>query len=200
MHAYIIYGHDKSLIEKEIDRLAGKDTQRLEYDISKIASVRKLTHLTAFTNTKKVAYILRDIDKATIDAQNAFLKNLEEGTLNILFILTAKNRQVVPKTIISRCVEVRTLKGTLDPKTKKGLERFCRMSPGEMLNFVSDYKSKDEAVSFLENLIFVLHEKILTGEKTGKIITMASGAMACHKAIVANGNVNLQLTNFIVTL
>ena len=50
----------------------------------------------------KKSYILLDIDKATIQAQNKLLKTLEETPENVIFILTATNEKKIIPTIISR--------------------------------------------------------------------------------------------------
>lgn len=50
----------------------------------------------------KYYVLIDDIDKMTIQGQNAFLKTLEDRD-DILFILTVTNKQNVLKTIFSRC-------------------------------------------------------------------------------------------------
>lgn len=47
-------------------------------------------------------FLIKDIDKATIQAQNKILKTLEEPTKSTIFILTATNESKVLPTVISR--------------------------------------------------------------------------------------------------
>lgn len=61
------------------------------------------------SEAKKKVYVLLDADKRMgKEAQNAFLKTLEEPSQDTLFILTAENPKVLPVTILSRCAILQT--------------------------------------------------------------------------------------------
>lgn len=47
-------------------------------------------------------FLIKDIDKATVQAQNKILKTLEEPTKSTIFILTASNESKVLPTVVSR--------------------------------------------------------------------------------------------------
>ncbi len=51
-------------------------------------------------------YIIRNIENATIPAQNSMLKFLEDPKDNVIAILTCDNTQRVLPTIISRCITI----------------------------------------------------------------------------------------------
>ncbi len=54
------------------------------------------------------AYVLDEADKMTVQAQNAFLKILEEPVTNVLYFLLCENSQMLLPTIISRAPIIRT--------------------------------------------------------------------------------------------
>lgn len=58
--------------------------------------------------------LIHNSDKMTIEAQNAFLKNLEEPPQRTLFILSTNNLNSLLSTIKSRCIKIRIIKPTGD--------------------------------------------------------------------------------------
>ena len=56
----------------------------------------------------KKAYIIDEADKLTVQAQNAFLKILEEPTTDIIYFLLCENSGILLPTIISRAPIIRT--------------------------------------------------------------------------------------------
>lgn len=74
-----------------------------------IERVRRLFVDTRDVHRSKQVVIVDDIDKMSYDAQNAFLKLLEEPTDSVFFILTSHNAEALLPTISSRvhAIEVR---------------------------------------------------------------------------------------------
>ena len=58
--------------------------------------------------------LIHNSDKMTIEAQNAFLKNLEEPPQRTLFILSTNNLNSLLSTIKSRCIKIRIIKPSED--------------------------------------------------------------------------------------
>lgn len=74
----------------------------------KIEQARELmeqSRLRPFMSQKKV-FIVRDIDRMTIEATNALLKTLEEPTSSSLLILTSSLPEKVLDTVRSRCHQI----------------------------------------------------------------------------------------------
>lgn len=72
----------------------------------KIEQIRQLQSdmaLAPYFGDRRAA-IIEDADQMTLQAANSLLKTLEEPPENFLFILVAGNRQLLPETIISRCL------------------------------------------------------------------------------------------------
>ncbi len=155
--------------------------KQIPFVLQKIDDVRELKKLVKFSFSEKTAIIIQDIDKITTEAANAFLKNLEEPTKNIIYILTASNLSNVLPTIISRCEVIR-------------LQRIGDRLQGKHLNYrdALNIKDREEAIKFIEELIFTDHEKNIFNNMENYLNTI--------KNLKANGNVSLQLTNFVVKM
>ena len=66
---------------------------------------------------EKKIYIIENFDKATIQAQNALLKTLEEPPKYVVFILTVANENLVVNTVKSRSKKI--IEPLLDEKIEK---------------------------------------------------------------------------------
>lgn len=73
-----------------------------------IEQIRGLEHalqMQASDGRRKVA-VISDADRMQSQAANAFLKTLEEPPNNSLLLLLSANPEVLPETILSRCIEI----------------------------------------------------------------------------------------------
>lgn len=76
-------------------------------------SIDQIRELYEKTKTgRKQVIIVRDADNLGSEAQNAFLKLLEEPPENVYFILTAPNAQSLLSTIQSRCTTIQVVAPT----------------------------------------------------------------------------------------
>ena len=104
MHAFLIVGKDNSKVKDKILSISKKDSiELIDFPIEKISDIRDLNNLLRLKAKKPTGYIIDSIDKATIQSQNAFLKNLEEPQENVYFFLTSSNENNLIPTIVSRC-------------------------------------------------------------------------------------------------
>ncbi|AFS77194.1 DNA polymerase III, subunit delta' [Gottschalkia acidurici 9a] len=81
-------------------------------------------------NSYRKVYILKDIEKMTIEAQNSFLKTLEEPPEYAVIIMTTVNKYKLVPTILSRC---QTINFTLveSSKIEKSLVERLKKSDAE---------------------------------------------------------------------
>ncbi len=71
----------------------------------KIDQVRALQHeavLTPYEGRYRV-YILRRMDRASLEAANSLLKTLEEPPSHVVLAMTAEDVEALPATVVSRC-------------------------------------------------------------------------------------------------
>ncbi|KKR29044.1 hypothetical protein A2715_01730 [Candidatus Woesebacteria bacterium RIFCSPHIGHO2_01_FULL_39_32] len=203
MHAYLIVGQDPldSLTKaKELSKKVGETSY--EFSITKIDEVRKLTAFVKLSFEKPTTIIITDIQSATEEALNAFLKNLEEPQKRLSYILITSSEEKLIPTIVSRCQVIRINKQeSINKNIDKDLDKFIEMSIGEKFAYLDKIKKRDEAVSFLENLIYIWHGTLVKGQgNLKKFSESLKLTEKTHTNLQANGNVNLQLTNFVVNL
>jgi len=203
MHAFLLIGSNHQETENEIEKLLKKlKVKPMEYPLVKIKDVRELSSFTNLSVSKPTGILIKNIDSASIEALNAFLKNLEEPQENIYYILTALSVNNLPSTIISRC-QVIKIKGKKELKTKdkKELSAFEKENKVGQLQKTSKIWNRQDAIIFIENYILYIHSLILkTKDKHRSLAKNIRRANTTLNNLKANGNVQLQLTNFVLGL
>lgn len=198
MHAYLVVGNNQNSVEGKILELTKKlNVKRFDFSVQKISDVRELNKFTNLSLTEKTAIIIKNFDGAGEEAQNAFLKNLEEPQENLSYILTAKNEDSVLPTIASRCtlMEVESSRLEVGMEVEVRIMEFVNASPGEKLQITSKITKRDEAIDFVKDVLIVLHEKFKNDPELLPTIEAAANTL---RNLELNGNVQIQLTNFIV--
>ena len=198
MHAFLLVGRSKKAIDAKIeDLVAVLKLQTYEFPLQKIEDVRNLIKFTKLAFSRKTGIILTDIDQATHEALNAFLKNLEEPQANLYYILIANSEEAVLPTIASRCQIVYVESGNSAHVDRDEINHFMTLAIEQKLIFIAKLNDRIKAVSFLQNLITASHGLLLQGYNT---ISLIEGSQESLNRISKNGNVQLQLTNFIINL
>lgn len=189
MHAFLIVNNTNNKPISEIEKIVKieKIQKLIPFTLQKIEDVRELKKLVKFSFSEKTAILIENIDSATPEASNAFLKNLEEPTKNIIYILTASNLSNVLPTISSRCQIMRSSSAI------KAIDERLQMTKNNT-NYKDalNIKDRDEAIKFIESMIHVDHEKNNFNNMENYLTTL--------KNLKANGNVSLQLTAFVVRM
>lgn len=210
MHAYLIIGNNEKGKADNIEKLLKiLKASPYEFLLNKIEDTRYLAKLTSLSINKPTAYIINDIDQATTEALNSFLKNLEEPQENLYYILTADSLAKILPTIISRCqvIKLKNLKtqeksvppSGWDIRNNEEIGRFLGMTVGEKLAYCDRIKDRGEAKKLAEAIINFLHSSLLETDKNQ--VEIAKNLEISTKTLnnlEANGNVNLQLTNMVI--
>ena len=201
MHAYLVIGHESQELEREISNLAKSLGENIfEFPITKINEVRELTKFLKLSFDKPTVILIRNIETATEEALNAFLKTLEEPQKNVKFILTSTSEHKLLPTIISRCQIVR-VKGKRSKVNglNKNPENFIDMSVGEKIAYIDSIRKRENALNFIQDQIIFMHQELLKEKEDFKskagFITTAQNTL---NRLNLNGNVGLQLTNFVI--
>ncbi len=210
MHAFLLVGAGDP--QYAVDNLAQKlQAQILEFPLSKIEDVRSLNDLVRLHFEKPTLIVSKNIDSATEETLNAFLKNLEEPQNNVYFLLTSPSVKKVLPTIASRCQVIKitndkqTASSSRQMTNNEEAEKFLNLEQIVKINYVEKIKDRGEATKFVENLIYFLHEKF---HLEGRIDTSPRDILAKNtetaietlKRLKANGNIGLQLTNLAISL
>jgi hypothetical protein len=200
VHAYLIIGKNPPALEDNISKLFYKlKAKPMPFPLAKIEDVRTLEAFTKLTIDKPTAIVIKNFESATVPAQNAFLKNLEEPQENLTYILTAASERALLPTITSRCQIIRLAGTTSSSASLKDTVTFLKMGPGQKLSLLDGLRTREEAIAFIENLITNCHRLLL--KTRDKHLILAKYIKAANKtlsALKANGNVLIQLTNLVV--
>lgn len=194
MHAFLITGNSTEYTVHRANELAKKlNAKLMEFPLTKIADTRNLRSTTKLTFNSPTAILINSIDKATEEAVNAFLKNLEEPQENLFFILTAENLANVLPTIVSRCEVIRLTNNLKLGTNNKSLK--------PTLAIIDKIKDRQEAKEFVQNLIETSHFNLLnsTQNRLGQALDLEILIKTLNN-LKLNGNVQLQLTNMVIGL
>ena len=161
----------------------------MDFPLLKIDDVRNLNNLLRLSFSEPTLIVSENVEEATEEALNAFLKNLEEPQPNIYFALTASSTRKVLPTIVSRCQIIKSKYRVSSIEYPKEISEFLSMTPSQKLAFFDRMKERNKAIEFIESLIFFLHDKgdLTNMELLIKTLTRLKG----------NGAVNLHLLNLI---
>lgn len=203
MQSYLVLGKNPDKRTGEAERISkklGADT--LYFTLAKIEDVRNLNSITKLASAKKTAIILEDVDKATLPALNAFLKNLEEPNKNVFYILTADSDYGLLPTITSRCQVIKITGSKIsESDTRQSVEKFMEGKLTEKLLLIETIRERQKALKFVQELILQMHRTFLKNRDTAAFWAKFLGeAQNSLRNLEANGNVALQLTNLTLKL
>ena len=167
MHPYLIDTVDTSFQEQEITRIKEK-LAISPFDIHiltptpaiGIEDVRRIQHEITrkpFQGTYMLI-LIHHMEQATIEAQNALLKILEEPPAFAQFILTTQNRNKLLPTILSRCYLVTNTRNQEDRKKEysEGEELFQKIITAKLGSRIllsqELAKSKEDTLAVLTQL------------------------------------------------
>lgn len=198
MHAYLIIGNNPEIIITDLLNTIG--AKRIDYSITKIDDVRDLQKEVKLSLSEKTAYVIKNIHAATESSLNALLKNLEEPQDNLFFILTSHNESSVLPTITSRC-QIKYVSNDIPEGSEKDTIEFIKMSTGKKLSYTEKYKDRSDTKIFLTDLIKSFHQLLHKYPARASVLAnYIEQFTVTLNRVEANGNVNLHLTNMVLSL
>jgi DNA polymerase-3 subunit delta' len=160
--AYLIVGGNA---QSRLEKAKKVAPETVTVSVSKVEEIRSLEKL---IHTGQ-SVILEDAQNLTTEAQNAFLKTLEEPPENVSIILLAQNEDQLLETVVSRCFLV-----NLSPSNPSNPSNF------EALKTTTD---RHEALKIIDDLL------------SAKPYHLARPLFEAKKYLKANCNVKLTLEN-----
>jgi DNA polymerase III delta prime subunit len=199
MHAFLIVGSNPEMLEQEISVFITQiGSKRYDFQLQKMDDIKEIARFTRLTLRENSTIVIKNIETASIETQNAFLKTLEEPQHQLSFILTSSASDKVLPTIVSRVevVELHDIRTVTDEDTKLARE-FFEKSTEWKIEITSKIKKREEALEFTEKLIRGGHKLLITNQSFALFVEAAHNTF---NALKKNGNVQIQLTNFVVSL
>jgi len=186
---YLLINNNPKVIEKNIVLLAneflGENFEKLEdlfavpdihivdgrrsnsIGIEEVKELQNEMKYKPFDNHSQLAIIL-DSQKLTLQAQNSFLKTLEESSDNTIYILCVNNEKNLLQTIISRGKLIYA-KGEVE-KVENDTSNILELDLVEQFLLVEKVaKDKEASLGLIEDLEKVFKKKLEFEIKNGKI-------------------------------
>ena len=147
---------------------------------------------------ERQVFIIREAEKMNMNAQNAFLKTLEEPPKHCSFILSVQNLASLLETIRSRCATLRVTAESADRAgdLESAEEFYSAVGKGELKTaeflFKAEKFDREKMAEFLTGVTELGIEKIKNGEnvnKTAKILTVMQKAGEYQKFNVNSGHI-----------
>ncbi|GEM_PF-1555870 len=183
MHAYLLIAQktpDKETIQLLIPKVFH---EIVAVSLTSIGEVRTFIKSFTFTPQKDTLYIVLGLGEAKTEAQNAFLKLLEEPpSTTITFLLVVPNVDLLISTILSRVTTIHW-KETSGENTAGGTKSIENVY--QALATVTD---REEASALLQDLL----ETSITGAEKEQVVLSL-------EAIKKNGSVPLQVARVLAT-
>jgi DNA polymerase-3 subunit delta' len=151
--------------------------------IEQVRALRRDAFLAPYESRYRV-FVLRNADRASVEAANSLLKILEEPPVHVVLILTAVDADALPATIVSRCqrldlqpvphtvVEAALRHRHVSQEQARLLARLSAGRVGWALSASQDGKSLLHRQQDLDKLVELLHadriERLAFAEQAGR--------------------------------
>ncbi|PIP15136.1 hypothetical protein COW98_03605 [Candidatus Roizmanbacteria bacterium CG22_combo_CG10-13_8_21_14_all_35_9] len=187
----LISDNEKAIDEYLKDKVLKKEDlffeivpENKQYSISQIREIIKNVNI---SNPARRIYLLKDFHLSSLEAQNSFLKILEEPPPRVLFILTTDNANNLIPTIVSR-TKIINLSKKSDKKIASLIKNLLEKIVGGEKQF--RIVNREEAVNLLEKIIIYFKERLLFDNKAAVILKKTLKL----KYLLEKNNLNPQLT------
>lgn len=153
--------------------------------IEKIREINTIINLKPYQSPKKIV-VVQDAQKMTVEAQNSFLKTLEEPPENTIIILIVENPDQLLPTIQSRCKIIIEKNNGIN---KKNLSNFDN-------NFINIF---EELKTMPLGLRFKKASEIATNRNTAKD-WVKNAMIALHQDVIKNSDAITKLQEALAKL
>ena len=168
--------------------------------ISEIRKIREDAHIVSLEGYKKF-YIIESAELMTDEAQNAFIKILEEPPKNVNFILICKSVSAVLPTVRSRC---QIYSGSTDLDAAQGNSEMNELAENiakcaavgdaeNIMRIVADAPNDRNYLKLLTEMILhkLIREAAVKGLQQKEILMMIEELYSLIKIFENNININL---------
>jgi len=167
-----------------------------EYINFPIEEVRKMQveaeYSPSFSGRGNRVFALFNFDTASIAAQNAALKIIEESPRNTLILLLVNKKERVLGTITSRCltVQLEEKKEKIDAQKQIEEDFVWPKNYSQVIELAQENKDRSKAINLIEQLL----------EKKNLQTKQKQALLRAYQDLIANQNVQLVLENCFFSL
>lgn len=209
--SYLIYGPDPEQVRQKTIELAKKIGMKLASnspDIFFISPITKSVTIDQIRDLKRHIHqkplksknkfiVIEETHLATVEAQNALLKTLEEPPSHAIIVLEAKNKESLLPTILSRVVII--------PTKLKVRDQIPQILDQDIKGLLSTVTNLANPVAFLDQQILILTKLLMQKAKkgdsqVGEITAAIEKCQRTKKMIEANVNPKFALAHLIFSL
>lgn len=208
MHSFLLIGTDHQALEKHAAALVAShkidifDTTLLipekSIGIEDIRNLQKKLLLTPLKSKEKAA-IIHHADTMTLDAQNAFLKTLEEPPAHTILLLLGTNKEAFLPTVLSRCsITYIHNAASINSSTKECatfFQNIVHASVSERMKQAQTLvKTKEQVIAWLTDTQLGLRQDLLKSNdyETARILTKLHKAYKVLKTTNASNRMVLE--------
>jgi DNA polymerase III gamma/tau subunit len=194
----ILVATSKKAADRYIESLCQRDDilfrirpEKTEFSIDQVKEIVKEIKI---SHPKTRVYILEGFDVSSIEAQNAFLKTLEETPPRIRFILVVANLHKLLPTIVSRS-KVISLNEKFSHKTNEAVTKsLVTLIESKDLKTMgkADFTvaTKAETIDLIDQIIDFFRIRMVNDAKASTVIKKAIEV----RKLIENNNLNSQLS------
>jgi len=164
--------------------------EKTEYSINQIRLIQKEVK---YFNHKKRIYVFFNFHLSSSEAQNAFLKLLEEPPSNVIFILTTSNIYSLLPTIVSRTkiINLKKTNKNAENNFDKNIGKIIEKIKKGQLNLIK-VNDKDSAKNITLSLINFFKTRLFIAADLKAYIILKE--LIKKFSLLNNNNLNPQLT------
>jgi DNA polymerase-3 subunit delta' len=171
-----------------------------------IDQIREIKKISVFNENKPFLILIYRFDLANLQAQNAFLKTLEEKADTKFIILTVENTNKLLPTIISRCQIIDLTKKDNEDKnlvSKKIVEIFKMAKNQTNLGFLSHSKisniTSERASLIIKDIINILRNTLYQKNNSASFL-LKEGIKILRLLENNNCNPQLAIDNYLILI
>lgn len=191
---------------EEIPNFPTKNTLKISPDEKTnkipIESVREFLKYTVSKKTTDSFFVVEYPEKMTIEAENAFLKNLEEPKENYHFVFLTKDLSSLPKTVLSRAqIYIKKITNPLEKPilTNEKIKSFAKrlltvksIDLPSLMREMTDKKDREFVMSVVECAIEMAYKTYFLKKDT-RFLEKIPNLLNLHKNLSLNGNIKLHI-------
>lgn len=140
------------------------------------------------------------LEKSSLEAQNALLKNLEEPPANTQIILTTTDPSNILPTIFSRVEVYKISDETEQGSSSEIFEKILQEPLSTLLELTEIPNTKEEALNFFKNFLFYLDKKIHSEKEVFYQAKVMQKLIVLIELLQKNVNIKLAVDNFFLEI